>query len=146
MRVCGGAGQARNVCVCARCPAPVTPHLTFNAELRRPVAHAGADTTSMTDRGGASQDPPEADVEDLQRRSKSMPHRKDSTDSEAGRQVGFDLRLSSAGALSGAQGKLFKHASEAGDVLLKIFDDDSFQVYNRNEDTEAIVEACILHT
>ena len=25
VRVCGGAGQARSVCVCARCPAPVTP-------------------------------------------------------------------------------------------------------------------------
>ena len=106
----------------------------------------GADTTSMADSGGASQDPPEADVEDIQRRSKSMPHRKDSTDSEAGRQVGFDLWLPSAGALSGAPERLFKHASEAGDVLLNIFDDHSSQVYNRKEDTEAIVEACKLHT
>ena len=97
----------------------------------------------MADSGGASQDPPEADVEDVQRRSKSMPHRKDS---EAGRQVGFDLRLPSAGALSGAPEKLLKHASEAGDVLLNIFDDHSSQVYNRKEDTEAIVEACKLHT
>lgn len=85
------------------------------------IAFCASASTSMADSGGASQDPPEADVEDLQRRSKSMPHRKDSTDSEAGRQVGFDLRNSSD-------------------------DDDSFQGYNRNEDTEAIVEACILHT
>ena len=28
VRVCGGAGQARNVCVRAPCPAPVTPSHT----------------------------------------------------------------------------------------------------------------------